>query len=205
MHTPDDLNFLRFFLTEPIYLIPEAEPQKIEQHEETTESEANIEEKAVQEANGQEQEEKASDTEVKQNDSLPIPETEGENQKGVLVLFYQQQHRSLSNEERDFLGNILKAVNLGFNDIALCNWAPLEQAYEQQKNIFESIQQIKSEKLLVFGDLPLAWSLSHFFQKYHITEDAEGRKLLLADDLQSIAQNRDFKVQLWNALKKMFQ
>lgn len=205
MHTPDDLNFLRFFLTEPIYLIPEAEPQEIEQKEESTESEEIIEKEAVQEVNSQEQEEKTSVPVAKQKDSLPIPETEGENQKGVLVLFYHQQSKSLRNEEREFLGNILKAVNLSFNDIALCNWAPLEQAYERQKNIFESIQQIKSEKLLVFGDLPLAWSLSHFFQKYHITEDAEGRKLLLADDLQSIAKNRDFKVQLWNALKKMFQ
>lgn len=205
MHTSDDLNFLRFFLTEPIYLIPEAESQEIEQKEESTESEEIIEEEAVKEVGTQEQEEKISDTDAKQAAPLSIPETEGENQKGVLVLFYHQQNKSLSNEEREFLGNILKAVNLTFNDIALCNWAPLEQAHEQQKNIFESIQQIKAEKILVFGDLPLAWSLSHFFQKYHITEDAEGRKLLLADDLRSIALKRDLKVQLWNALKKMFQ
>ncbi|MDF9795251.1 hypothetical protein OKW21_000514 [Catalinimonas alkaloidigena] len=205
MHAQEDLNFLRFFLTEPIYLVPEAEPPIIAQKAGAAEAEGIVETETVQQMAVQDKEESKAAPAARPAAPLPIPETEGGNHKGVVVLFYDQKNRSLGKEERGFLGNILKAVKLNFDDVALCNWALLEAEFEQRKNIFESIQHVECNTILAFGQLPLSWSLSHFFQKYHITEDAEGRKLLLADDLLSIAQNRDFKVQLWNALKKMFQ
>jgi hypothetical protein len=194
IQSAEDLSFLQFFLTEPIYLVPEAEPV-IFKKEESIEEKVTV--SAVEAPSAIDPEPASS--------PLPLPETEGSNQQGVLILFHDKASSRLQAEHKQLLEKILKAIHLTFEDIALCNWAPLEITFEKQSNIFESIQKIKSDKILVFGDLPLAWSLSHFFQKYHITREAEGKKLLLADDLLKIAQNRELKVQLWNSLQKMFQ
>ncbi|WPP52584.1 hypothetical protein [Catalinimonas niigatensis] len=195
MQSAEDLSFLRFFLTEPIYLLPETEPVKV--REKAVPVEESSTDSKTEEPVSAEHSEPVSP-------ALSLPETEGDNKQGVLLLFYDKENKSLNSESKLLLEKILKSVNLTFEDIALCNWAPLEAEFENQKGVFESIQKIKSTKILAFGELPLAWSLSHFFQKYHITQDAEGKKLLLADDLLKIAHNREFKVQLWNSLQQMF-
>lgn len=204
MSTAEDLNFLRFFLTEPIYLIPEKKALDTAITEKSPEPERPMEAEAP-EKTPVETAEKSSEKVGEKVGKLVVPQTEGENRQGVLLLYHQQNTHTLAAEQREFLGKILKAVNLGFDDIALCNWAPLEKSFEQQKNIFEGLQQIRSDKILLFGEPPLAWSLSHFFQKYQITQDAEGRKLLLADNLLNIGKQRELKVQLWGSLQKLFQ
>lgn len=196
MQSSEDLSFLRFFLTEPIYLLPEAEPVKVKEKV-VLQAETNI----VMKTEAPE----SANHSAPVSSPISLPEIEGDNKRGVLVLIYDKESKSLRSENKLLLEKILKAVNLGFEDIALCNWALLEEVFESRNDIFESIQKIKATKILAFGDLPLAWSLSHFFQKYHITQDAEGKKLLLADDLLKIAHNREFKVQLWNSLQEMFQ
>ncbi len=195
MPTADDLSFLRFFLTEPIYLLPETEAVRITEEKEVLEVNAIILDE--EQSSGQDSQPSSS--------GLSLPETAEDNKKGVLLLFYDKKSEGLDSESKQLLEKILKAINLSLEDIALCNWAPLEAIFEQQKTVFETLQKLNSNKILAFGDLPLAWSLSHFFQKYHITQDAEGRKLLLADDLLKIEQNRELKIQLWSALQKMFQ
>lgn len=195
MQASEDLSFLRFFLTEPIYLLPENEQIAVEETEAFKEE--NTSTTAVELS--------SEDTQPPTSTALPLPEIEGSNKQGVLVLFYDKENESLKSESKALLDKILKAVQLSFEDIALCNWALLEAEFEKRKDIFEFIQKLEATKILAFGELPLAWSLSHFFQKYHITQDAEGKKLLLADDLLKIAHNREFKVQLWSSLQKMFQ
>jgi hypothetical protein len=107
-------------------------------------------------------------------------------------------------EDYALLQKILSAVKYAMEDIALCNWAILERQQEQRKDIFESLQLVQSQKIVVFGALPLAWSLSHFFKKYDISREGSGKHLLQADDLSKIAQNRELKVKLWDSLQRLF-
>jgi len=217
MSLSEDLSFLRFFLTEPVYLVKEpegqtpAETQATVKEEDTpqTEEQQGVE-ASVSEVKAKTEDDRRPEAQTVQDKpdkkaELNLPEYEGENQKGILILHFNKRQSAMKNQDKVFLGKVINAVSLNFRDVALCNWAPLEVSFEAQKNVFESLQQIKSEKILVFGDLPLAWSLSHFFQPYTITQDAEGRQLLLADDLQSIAADRELKVKLWGSLQKLFK
>lgn len=189
----EDLSFLAFFLNEPVYLLPEEAPVYISHLDEAPDlptEEASVAEEPVVES------------EVVAPD---VPIFEGENRKAVLVLFHQPNTEQLESSSKTFLQKILSAVEHGPEDVALCNWALLERKEKEEPGIYETIQRIDSQKILVFGDLPLAWSMSHFFQKYHISEDAEGRQLLQADDLLNIAQKRDLKVKLWESLQRLFK
>ena len=200
--TEEDLSFLSFFLTEPVYLLPETEPMPVSipknapAQEAVTEPEPQLPEKN----------EKDSEDFTRPNESsLAPPATRGQNTKGVLILYHKPGAEELEPDTAALLTKILKAVNHDIEDVARCNWALLEQQVEAQSNIFESLQLIDCQKIIAFGDLPLAWSMSHFFQRYHITEDASGNRLLLADDLHEVAQNRDLKIKLWESLQKMFK
>lgn len=196
-----DLTFLSFFLNEPIYLLPQDEQVFLSENNAPAENSAEVE---VPSPRAQEVAEVADDVPEVEN-SLPVPETEGQNRKGVMILFYNPEAPGLEPSSVALLEKILKAVQLDMDDVALCNWALLEQQQAQHNNIFESLQFIDCNKVIAFGDLPLAWSMSHFFKKYHITEDAHAKGLVQADDLTIIAQNRDLKVQLWESLQKLFK
>jgi hypothetical protein len=195
--TEEDLSFLAFFLNEPVYLLPEEEPVFITRHE--VEAEIAMKDEAVQEPGETAEDEKAGAP------STTLPVYEGQNRKAVLVLYHQPDSEQLAEGSKAFLQKILQAVNHEPDDVALCNWALLEKKESEVPDIYETLQSIDSHKMLVFGDLPLAWSMSHFFQKYHISEDADGRQLLQADDLLMIAQKRDLKVKLWESLQRLFK
>lgn len=197
----EDLSFLSFFLNEPIYLLPEAEP--VFQAEAQRVEEDQIVAEVIQSEPGEITEVATDDAE--KEISLALPETEGQNRKGVLILFHNPDGQVLEASSAALLEKILNAVKHDMDDVARCNWALLEHQQQDQKNIFESLQLIDAQKIIAFGDLPLSWSISHFFQKYHITEDGSGKGLLQVDDLSIIAQNRDLKVKLWESLQKLFK
>ncbi len=197
----EDLSFLSFFLTEPVYLLPEAAPDYV------TEAGPLPQDLAEQEAEHSEsaEENKKAKEQLSDSDEVMMPLTQGLNRKGVLILYHQPAAESLAASSVALLEKILKAVQLDMDDVALCNWALLEQQQAAQSNIFESLQLIDCDMIIAFGDLPMAWSMRHFFQKYHITQEASGKALLQADDLPIIAQNRDYKVKLWESLQKLFK
>lgn len=198
MAQEEDLSFLAFFLNEPVYLLPEEAPVFIPLPEEEAEVIAQAD--TMHDAGANEKEEKEEIT------SAPdVPGYEGQNRKAVLVLYHQPDSTQMPEGSKTFLQKILRAVAHEPDDVALCNWALLEQQASEVPGIYETLQSIDSSKILVFGDLPLSWSMSHFFQKYHITQDADGRQLLQADDLLMIAQNRDLKVKLWESLQRLFK
>lgn len=192
----EDLSFLPFFLTEPVYLLPESLP--LTEREDAPEAIGPS--KELEEAD-----QPVSELEQPESLSLQLPVIEGENRTKVLILFYQPDAENMNEDASRFLAKVLKAVKRDIDDVARCNWALLERQETALPDVYESIQTIDCKKILAFGDLPLAWSLSHFFQKYHITQDASQRSLLQADHLHEIAQNRDLKVKLWESLQRLFE
>lgn len=197
----ENLSFLPFFLNEAVYIIPEKLPVAVtEPDHKNTSNSPDMTDPQIQSADH----EPASEPQNQEEGLITIPDTIGENRKGILVLFYQQEASDLEPSSLALLEKILKAIGLHLQDIARCNWASLEPKLAHQGNIYESLQLIECQKMIVFGDLPLAWSMSHFFRQYSITKDAEGRQLLLADDLAVIGKDQNLKRKLWESLQKMF-
>lgn len=212
----EDLSFLSFFLTEPIYLLPEVPPAEVPPAEtspveepEPPVSERTAAAEPIDPSEGQQEEaplqSEESPGEASVSTSPQPPTFQGENRKKVLILFYQPDDEYMNEAASSFLEKILKAVSHNLDDVARCNWALLERKQSAKTDVYESLQMVDCQKILAFGDLPLAWSKSHFFQKYHITQDAFQRSLLQADHLHEIAQNRDLKVKLWESLQQMFK
>jgi len=195
----EDLSFLSFFLTEPIYLLPEELP--------VSEGTATAEPIGPSE-NPQEDDPPQSEKPRGEPSGSTSPQplaVQGRNRKKVLILFYQPDAEYMVEADSSFLEKVLKAVAHDLEDVARCNWALLERQVPAKPDVYESLQRVDCLKILVFGDLPLVWSMSHFFQKYHITRDASQRTLLQADHLHEIAQNRDLKVKLWESLQQLFK
>lgn len=199
MKQDEDLSFLSFFLNEAVYLIPEPEPV----YEEQAEQPEAVMPEAPEDPPVPEGKEETPQP-LSAPEPLTPPDFQGLNHQEVLVLFHNSDTEQMPAEDYALLQKILSAVKYAMEDIALCNWAILERQQEQRKDIFESLQLVQSQKIVVFGALPLAWSLSHFFKKYDISREGSGKHLLQADDLSKIAQNRELKVKLWDSLQRLF-
>lgn len=177
----ENKHFLPFFLTEPIYLVPEENQTK-----ETKTTEANKETVLPElkpEADGP--------------PKLPVLPYEGKNLKKVLLLFQNKKEEKLPKQEELFLGKILHAVNLNFDDVALLNIESVEEEAYPHLNHFDAPVWIS------FGVTHPNLIVAPTFPKYEIKKIANG-KCLLADPLEEIEKEKEKKVKLWNSLKLMF-
>lgn len=188
----EDLSFLPFFLTEKIYLLPD-------EKDNTLATEAQKTDPTPKPNAGQ-----TTNADAEQLIEAAPLNTMGKNKKGVLILFRDKTKETLSDPILKLLTKILQAVHLTTDDVAIYNWAQLADKDNHPGSNYELIQTIDCKKILVFGDLPDSWSLSHFFKRYQVTYDAEERGLLLSDELSIIAKDRDAKVKLWEGLQQMF-
>jgi DNA polymerase III psi subunit len=132
-----------------------------------------------------------------------IPQTEnsnlvikGNNFKNVLVAV---SSKDFNEKTEMLLKNILKAVSCNFpDDVTL-----ILLKKDESICIKQLIDSYKSKYLLAFGlsanklSLNIEKKVNHVF---HISST----QMLLSPSLQTLIQNRDKKVYLWNQLKKMF-
>ncbi len=93
--------------------------------------------------------------------------------------------QALPESERELLGKILAAVG---QDIAAVHLAINPETID-----------FDYEKLLIFGDSKLTETPSQFY-----VVDGPGTKILRSKPLHVVAQSRQEKTQLWEALKKWF-
>ena len=119
----------------------------------------------------------------------------GNEQAAVAILNIDQKNTFISAQDAQFLGNILKAIQLDLEKIALINMAQTEYGPEQV------IEQLPAKKILSFG-----LKDDTFFQSTGIYETREfNQKIILnADDLPTIEKNKDKKKALWAALQSLF-
>lgn len=173
-------NALPLFFTETVYIVPE------EQQPGGSDKEIDGSEKTT------------SNTEV--NTTLPLSSIPyaGQNLKKILILFENKLGKELPVNEQDFLGKVLQAVNLSFDDVALVNIHLLEQT------AYLLLSQFEASIWLSFGVVRDSLPVNANVPLYEIAK-ANKTSLLLADSLEEIERNRDKKVLLWNNLKILFQ
>lgn len=129
--------------------------------------------------------------------AAPVLKYAGKNLKKVLVLFENPQDETLPKSQEVFLGKILHAVNLNFDDIALINTAGLEDALLEQLNHFNALIHIS------FGVKNPNILFKPHTVPYEIFRESD-KVFLLADDLEKIEKEKEKKVSLWNSLKTLF-
>lgn len=164
---------LSLFLTEPIYLV------KKETHGEVAQAREESPDEAVE----------------KRTPPEPLV-YEGKYLKKVLLL-YKGSASGLSETQNTFLGKILQAVNLGFDDIALVNTGFL--AADQ----LPLLNEINAKVWLSFGVVHEALPIKKNTPQYEIVK-IENASFLLVNTLEEIEADRDKKVLLWNNLKSLF-
>lgn len=176
----DDTSFLPYFIQEEIYLIQTPEEEK-----------AVINKGALPDNSLGE----ISEPEHAYNDGEL--HYEGKNLKRVLILTENSKADYLTKEEKIFLGKILHAINLNFEDIALINTHSLPDNVLQKINHFDCQYIISfgvtSEQLILNGSTPL----------YQIKKQ-NNISLLLSDPLYLIEKDQTRKRKLWNCLKQLF-
>lgn len=126
-----------------------------------------------------------------------VLEYAGKNLKKILILFENPNQEKLPSAQELFLGKILHAVNLNFDDIALVNAARLDDALMRQVSDFDAIVQIS------FGVKNLGLDFKPDTPPYKIFK-ARAKTLLLADHLEAIERDKEKKVSLWTNLKSLF-
>jgi len=126
----------------------------------------------------------------------------GEFKKQLLILVEDNENAWLSESSKEFLENILKAIEHTYKDIALLNSG--NPALKRLKPNFQSIADyFDFSKLIIFGDLFNQVSDMKCPQKYHLYSK-EGQTILLADSLDEIKNDIEKKKKLWEALKAVF-
>lgn len=128
-----------------------------------------------------------------------IPEINffGGYRKNIVFLISDAGDLFISGADKEFLGNILNAIHLNFNDVAIVNLFR-----QQELDLKQVIKKMHPVSMLAFG---IAES---FFPKKMDTgiHLIEGLQVLYCPwSLGEISRNVEFKRVLWKSLKEMFQ
>lgn len=118
-------------------------------------------------------------------------EFKGENKKGIAILFQNENDTSLDPADETLLLNILKAVGLSMEDVAIINHSVGVDWKDK----------VKISKVLVFGISQEAYN--HTGELYSIAEK-EGRSWLFAHSLTELANDKVLKGKLWKSLQSLF-
>lgn len=169
-------NYLKYVITEGIYLINEPQAPSLEK---PTEKEKEV------------KEEKPTDS---------IPEKPDLNIKGdansqIMILVFEETSEFLSASQEEFLKNILSAVKLNLNEVALINLA------KSATTITEIDEKLDKGTIMAFG-LPASLTLPGD-KKYEI-QSTGSSQILLADSLQNIEADKSLKKALWTNLQQLF-
>ncbi len=125
--------------------------------------------------------------------------TLGNNRRRVLILIESDETLYLPDDQLNFLMGILSACNLTMEDVAILNIKKNKQA------TYKSLtDELKSEKLFLFGVIPSGIGLPLDFPTYQI-QQYNNQTYLTAPSLSFIQNNKIDKTQLWTCLKQIFE
>ena len=122
----------------------------------------------------------------------------GNNQQQVTIIVNEAATIYLPDEDLNFLMGVLGACKLSMSDVALVNIAKKGQL--DYKLIAE---ELKAEKVLLFGVEPSALQLPLQFPFYQI-QQYNHQVYLSSPALGIIATDKAEKTKLWNCLKQIF-
>ncbi|MCB0496426.1 MAG: hypothetical protein KDC79_09855 [Cyclobacteriaceae bacterium] len=116
----------------------------------------------------------------------------GSNRKGVVVLYENTSEESLDASEETLLLNILKAVGLSLEDVAIINHHTAKQKWQDN---------ITASKVIAFGIAPASYNLS--CNEYTIINHSNAQ-WLFSHSLAQLADEKPLKAKLWGKLQELF-
>lgn len=173
----DELNNagLKLFFNEDIYLIKETEKTNTPKEEKNLEPptpEPIIAEEPVSEA-------------IKFN-------YKGGNAKEIAIIINDDSNEFLNSTDETLLLNILKAIGLSLEDVAIIN---------QHKTGTDWKEQLEYSKVIVFGILPGTYDL---VTENYLIQESNKVSWLFSDSLFSLGSNKELKGKLWGKLQELF-
>ena len=122
----------------------------------------------------------------------------GKNNKHILILVNEKDHKFLGDEELSFLMNILSACNITMADAALVN------SYGNENVVYEKLfKTFEPSTILFIGTEPHALGFPVLIPMYQV-QAYNKQQYLCAPHLQKLSSDKEEKKQLWMALKKIF-
>jgi hypothetical protein len=120
----------------------------------------------------------------------------GQNKRNILILVNDANYEVSSEQGRELLKNIVKAINLSGVDFALLNYS----AYPGMR--FEQLQEFFASKVLfAFGVSAAQMGLEYKDQNTLIIH--EGIKMIFSANLDELSTDIPGKKALWSCLKQM--
>jgi len=120
-------------------------------------------------------------------------EYSGSNTKGVLVIIEE----NIPEEEMSLLDNILKSIGLSREEIGLLH------NNSNFHDRVDGLEEINSGIIISFGVSSVKSRLLDIQTKY-APSTVQGKKVIMADSLKLINEEKDLKRKLWNCLQEVF-
>ncbi|PTS91403.1 hypothetical protein DBR11_29135 [Pedobacter sp. HMWF019] len=120
----------------------------------------------------------------------------GKNERNILILVSDPINQVSTEEGRELLRKIVKAIDLSAADFALVNCSAYADAdFEELQNYF------KPRLLLSFGVSPETLGLTG--QQHNTVVKYEGLTLVFSSGLQALSEDMGAKKALWGSLKQL--
>ena len=122
----------------------------------------------------------------------------GKNSKHVIIVVSNNEAAFLPDDELNFLLDILSACSLNMDDVGIVNLKKSKAfSYHQL------IEDLKAEKILLFGIKPENIDLPLSFPQYQLQQYNQ-QVYLAAPALLNLQSDKEEKRKLWNCLKQIF-
>ena len=122
----------------------------------------------------------------------------GKNNRNILIVVDEKDHKFLGDDELSFLMNILSACNITMADAALVN------AYADENVMYENlIKNFEPSTILFIGTEPQALGFPVQIPMYQV-QAYNKQQYLCTPSLQKLSADKEEKKQLWVALQKIF-
>ena len=122
----------------------------------------------------------------------------GKNNRNILIVVDEKDHKFLGDEELSFLINILSACNVTMADAALVN------SYGNDNIVYENLIKTFTPSFILFiGTEPQALGFPVQIPMFQV-QAYNKQQYLCTPSLQKLSADKEEKKQLWVELKKIF-
>lgn len=169
---------LKFFFEDDIYVIKEENP--VSSH-------------AIEKKESLPKEVPTPSTLEEPKEELISLNYKGGNAKGIAIIISDDSNDYLNNTDEALLLNILKALGLSLDDVAIINQHISGIAWQEELDYSKSI---------VFGILPSTYTI---VSENYIIQSTGGSKWLFSDSLFTLGNDKVLKGKLWASLQELFK
>ena len=117
----------------------------------------------------------------------------GANKKGIAIIINSDTNEYLNNTDETLLLNILKAIGLSLDDVAIIN---------QHISGITWQNNLEYSKAIVFGILPSTYTI---VSENYIIQSNKEVEWLFSDSLFALGSDKVLKGKLWTSLQELFK